>query len=1033
MWSARQWGGHAFGHARPFLRTIERYMSAPLIYLLFFLSGISGLIYQVVWVREFGNVFGNTVYSTSIVLAIFMLGLGIGSYVVGRWADRRYAAAPGTLLKAYGYVEIVIAVLGLAISLALPALGAVSAALSGYTTGDAGWNVLSPLSYIARGVIAIALLAPITLLMGGTLTLLIRHLVRSDVAVSGRTIAVLYGINTVGAAAGAFLTDFLLVPAVGLTLTQVAAVVLNLVAGAGALWLASRTEVRLKPDTPAVNVRRRGKHVRRERSVRLQPDQASASAAPVGAVIDPAQSRAVVWTSLAIGLSGFAAMGMEILWLRHFNLMLGGFRAVFSLLLTVVLLGMGIGALAGGVIVRRTTRPAWALMIVQALFIAASLAGLGLADTATLRQAGSIIEPQFASLAPWQRAVAEFRFNALPMLREVLVPALLMGCAFPLANAVVQRAEQVVGTRAGLLYLANTAGAVLGTLVAGYVLLPTLGIQGSATALVLAAAIALVPLHLVARTPGHTEGGVGRLVPAAAAVVAVAAISLWLMLPGDFIVRRFEAPRAANERVVALSEGITEIIAVTEIEGQGRSLITNGHPMSSTARLDQRYMRALAHIPLLAMPAPERVLVIGFGVGNTTHAASLHPSVRQIDVADLSRHVLEHASYFRETHGGILDDPRVKVFVNDGRQHLQMQPEGSYDLITLEPPPIAYAGVGSLYSREFYALARSRLKQGAYLTQWLPIYQVPPETGLAMIRAFLDVFPETVLLSGAQAELLLVGTTGDSIQIDPSKLQQAILAAPDVAADLVRLDLGTVTEIAGTFVGSAETLALATRDITPVTDNRPLQEYGVRSTLGNSLRGLPESVVDLASISDWCPRCLGDDGAAVGGLDTYMALMYEAYTANVVEVEAAAVATPDRRILGSRYLGSVLPDSAAVYNIIGTGLLRSGRVDEARQQFAEAMRRDPASGDTQRNLGNAQYVEGTRLQEQGRYPEAIARFRAALEIIPDSAALHNDLGIALATTGNLAEATTHFQRAVELEPDFAEARQNLERALAGRR
>ena len=128
-------------------------------------------------------------------------------------------------------------------------------------------------------------------------------------------------------------------------------------------------------------------------------------------------------------------------------------------------------------------------------------------------------------------------------------------------------------------------------------------------------------------------------------------------------------------------------------------------------------MRALVHIPLLSMPSPQRVLVIGFGVGNTTHAATLHPSVQQVDIADLSQHVLEHASYFRETNGGVLEDPRVKVFVNDGRQHLQMQPEGTYDLVTLEPPPIAYAGVGSLYSREFYTLARSRLKPGGYLTQ----------------------------------------------------------------------------------------------------------------------------------------------------------------------------------------------------------------------------------------------------------------------------------------------------------------------------
>src|SRR5207302_1993414 len=146
--------------------------------------------------------------------------------------------------------------------------------------------------------------------------------------------------------------------------------------------------------------------------------------------------------------------------------------------------------------------------------------------------------------------------------------------------------------------------------------------------------------------------------------------------------------------------------------GRGRALLTNGHAMSSTAPLDQRYMRALAHIPLLSMDAPKRVLVIGFGVGNSTHAATLHPSVERVEVADLSRQILDLASSFREANHNVLKDARVAVYVNDGRQHLQMQPPASYDLITLEPPPIAHAGVGALYSREFYQLARTRLKPG---------------------------------------------------------------------------------------------------------------------------------------------------------------------------------------------------------------------------------------------------------------------------------------------------------------------------------
>src|SRR5438128_27265 len=143
-----------------------------LLYLLFFCSGLSGLVYQVVWVRMFGNVFGNTIHSASLVVAIFMLGLGAGSYLVGGWADRRYASQPDTLLRAYGQFELVIAALGFAVALILPHLGQLSALISSYSREPSGWYALSAASYLARAGIAIVLLTPITLLMGGTLTLL---------------------------------------------------------------------------------------------------------------------------------------------------------------------------------------------------------------------------------------------------------------------------------------------------------------------------------------------------------------------------------------------------------------------------------------------------------------------------------------------------------------------------------------------------------------------------------------------------------------------------------------------------------------------------------------------------------------------------------------------------------------------------------------------------------------------------------------------------------------------------------------------
>jgi len=455
--------------------------------------------------------------------------------------------------------------------------------------------------------------------------------------------------------------------------------------------------------------------------------------------------------------------------------------------------------------------------------------------------------------------------------------------------------------------------------------------------------------------------------------------------------------------------------------------------MSSTALLDQRYMRALAHVPLLSMAAPKRVLVIGFGVGNTVHAATLHPSVERVDVAELSRHVLAHAPFFRDATADVLRHPKVSVYLNDGRQHLEMAAPGTYDLVTLEPPPIAHAGVAALYSREFYHLVRSRLTAGGYVSQWLPAYQVPGPSSLAMVRAFLDVFPQAVLLSGTQAELLLVGTTAPRLEIDPDHLRQALDRAPDVRADLARLDLGEPRDIVGAFVGSAATLSAATQVSPPVTDDRPIQEYGVLSALSTGLQGVPASLFDLSDVASWCPRCFanGRPVAAVAGLDAYLGLLREAYETPVAAVEAAATARHgQRKFLGSAYLGTVLPDTAEVYNIVGAAEQSEGRVDDAVHAFETALRLEPESPAARQNLGQIRHEQGRALLDARRFQAAAAELREAIALLPSSAVAHNDLGVALASVHDVAAAVAEFREAVTLNPDFVEARRNLDAAEA---
>ena len=929
-----------------------------MLFLLFFCSGASALIYEVVWVRVFANVFGNTIYSASIVTAIFMLGLGIGSYAAGALSDRAYAAGR-SLLRVFAVIELAIGALAFGVSVLLPHLGDFSAAVSSYTRDARGWYVLSPASYAGRAGIAIVLLTPVTMLMGATLTVLIRHLVRSGADLSGPRIGLLYGVNTLGAAIGCVLTDFAFVPGYGFRATQMIAVAINFATATGALLLKSQSP-NPKPQIPK----------------NLQ-------------IPDPGSPIPVRVAAATLMTTGFAGMGMEILWFRHFSILLGEFRAVFALLLGVVLLAMGAGSLAGGYVQRRMQRPVHLLMLVQGLFVASTLAGLAAANAraindAAVSYAARQLGPAAAGIG---RELTEIWFNARPILLVAAVPALLMGFAFPLANAIVQRTESAVGRRAGLLYLANTFGAVGGAIATGFVLLPMLGMQRSATLLMTAAALAVLPLAFGAGASPRTRSALWLSLAA-----STVAIGVWLLLPSDYLLSR--ALLFPPHRAYTISEGITELIAVTDGPDGGRVLVTNGHPMSSTELLSQRYMRAMAHVPLLALDNPQRVLVLCYGVGNTAHAATLHPTVQRVDVVDLSRHVLEQSSYFKQVNSDVLNDRRVTVYINDGRHHLQMDVD-RYDLVTLEPPPIVHAGVAALYTTEFYERVRSRLKPGGYISQWLPAYGVPHSMILSMVRSFIDVFPNAVLLSGASSNLLLIGTTGATNEIDPSRLESALMRAPAVDADLKRLDLGTPRNIVGMFVASATTLATATREVQPVTDDRPIQEYGKKSLLDFD-EGIPPPIVNVREVTTWCPACFvrGKPAPIVEGLDTYLSVLNLAYSAPPVAPAQTVATGAGRPIAGSGYLGAVVPQSQKLDSILNAAFVEK-------------------------------YQKGTDLLVARQYPEAITELRSALTWNGESAQAHNNLGIALASTGRMNEAIDQFRLALAIDPEFDDAKRNL--------
>ncbi|MFT3770939.1 MAG: tetratricopeptide repeat protein [Minicystis sp.] len=1001
---------------------------SPVPYALFFLSGISGLVYQVVWVRQFGNLFGNTVHSAALVTAVFMCGLGVGSYLAGVWADRQAGRGAPALLAAYGWSEVAIGVLGAILAWVLPRLAGISAAISSYTRDGRGWYELSAGSHALRYAVAAILLAPMTLLMGGTLTLLIRYLVAGDLARAGARIGALYGFNTAGAALGCFLTDFALVPALGLGRTQIASAAINLAVGAAAAWAAKQ------PSNTAAST--------------AAPAADASTGAPAAAPEEGAR-HAVALTAAAIALTGFAGMGMEIVWLRFLSGALGQFRAVFSLLLTVILVGMWAGALLGGWIHRRFGRPATAYVIVEALFVLATLALLASFDRAAIdRHLVEMLRDAGAARGGLSRGAQAFAM-ARAIALVVGLPSLLMGASFPLANANVQRVEAQVGRRAGALYLANTAGSVLGSLLAGFVLLPRLGAQQSVLVLAVAAAVAVVPLQLTTRRSLAEDRPLdgGDYAFAAAFVALAAALVAWaLVLPEDHL-RRRSLPDPHGDRFIAVSEGPSELLAVGVDPFGNRRLWTNGHSMSTTDPEAQRYMRAFAHVPLLMTEAPRDVLVICFGVGNTVHAASLHPSVAHLDLADLSRNVLDHGRYFAATNGGVLDDPRMRVLVNDGRQHLRMMPPGSYDLVTLEPPPISYAGVSALYSKEFYELAKSRLKPEGFVTQWLPVEQLAAPETLALVRAFLDVFPNAVLLSGERRDLVLLGTTGPSLAFDVAAVARRLRDRPAVAADLERVQLGHLAEIAGTFAANTDTLRRVTAGAAPVTDDVPSMEYSVVSKFASTT--IPRDLFDVGGLAAFCPACAGapglDDLAAhlrvlgrLYGSDAF--LRARSLSPRPVEVDLPPLLEGDdgsvaRAIARSGYLQRIVgidshglpmslraeqlaaletfasahPESSLAALRLGLAHLAADRFDTAEA----ALRRAAAAPDA---IAPAHFGLARALRRLSRTEDAIAAYRRGIELAPRDVLAHLGLAEAIFARGKPDEALPEIQRVLEIDP-----------------
>ncbi len=917
----------------------------------FWLSGAAGLIYEVVWIRRAALVFGATAPALSTVLAIFFGGLALGSWLGGRLAQR--AARP---LRIYGWLELALAGVALAATWILGATDALYGPLYRALLQYPAFLAL------ARPLVVTLALLPPTVVMGATLPLLCRHFVHHRGRIAG-PVGALYALNTLGAAAGCAAAGFWLLPAIGGWGSVLVAAGLNAAAGAAMLLAA-----------PA----------------RAEPAAAVMGAPTAGGV---ATRRSVVLAAGLFAATGLVALAAEVLWARFLALLVPNSVHTYTIALTVTLVGIVLGSGLAARIADRRERLATAFGLLLGGGAVAVLAIMSL-PPAVWRALGSGTGVYLVVLLP---------------------PAVCSGACLPIAVRMALRDPHLAPAGVGRLAALNTCGGIVGSLLAGFVLLPWWGLAGAARVVTGFGVVA----GMVALLRGG-EGGarVGRLLAGGLAVAwLIAAFLPRTRVPADFL--------APAPELVAYAEGQAATLAAVR---RGDDLALQIDRLWQ-GRLRKNHQIMAAHVPMLLHPDPRRVAVIGVGVGQTASRFLLH-DVERLDCVDIEPAIFPFiGAHFA---AGWLQDPRVHAVADDGRTFIAHGRE-TYDIISIEVGQTFRPGVESFYTREFYAQARERLREGGLLAQFVPLPFLDEPSLRRIVATFVAAMPRSLLWYNT-AELLLIG--GDALRIDPARLQQA-LSDPDLAADLAFSHWGGdawhVSDpgvFLGGFLCGPQGLTGLAADAPILRDDHPVLAYATAGVREEDLREVSLAALVARHLEPVGSLLAGPlDPAVVNAAARVQAL-------NVADISSAAHRRlgEQRRAAGDlngavAELRTALeqnPESVEVVRVLADVYLQAQRLDVAIRLFRDAVGKRPDDTGARRGLGLA-------LVQAGQLAEAETALRPAVVRDPSDAVAWNALGAALAGQDQLDEAIRCFERAVALEPGDAGARQNLQRARGEQR
>lgn len=915
-----------------------------ILYVVFFLSGATGLVYEVIWVRLTGLVFGNTSLAISTVLGAFMAGLALGSWKLGRKADR--TTNP---LRVYGLLELGIGLSAAVVPLAFRALDSFYWAIAPSLSSIPGATGLARF-----GSSFIILLTP-TFFMGGTLPVLSRFFTENVNEVE-RKVGTLYALNTFGAAAGTLAAALVLIPGLGNTRTTLVIASLNVAIGAFALWLSGRSSAPL-PESESIT----GMEERRA----------------VGHTAD----RLIL---LTLGVSGFVSMLYEVSWTRALSAMIGSSTYAFSIMLVTFLVGIALGS-----------------SLVSRWKPAANLRALGLLQLGVA--IGGLVFLVGYLLAPYALiALIRAFFYSFPAILTIqfilsaglmILATLCMGATFPLASQLYSSKFVILGRSIGNIYSINTIGAIAGSLLAGFVLLPAIGTERTIlVGLFFNSAMALLLLTGPPRPPlpeGETDPTSPSQERAAPSLEAapgeglIRAVAVILLLTatvsmrGGFFWRpdsldrgvliyshQFESrpELTVNEHyedtdVVYFKEGNNASISVRKGENY-LGLRTNGK-VDASNRGDMMTQLAIGFLPGLYHPNPKSTLVIGYGSGVTVGATAAFKEVEEIDCVEIEPAVVGAAAWFSDVNRRSYESPKVKFIFDDARNYMNTTRK-QYDVIISEPSNPWIAGVASLFTAEFYDRAAEVLKDDGVFAQWVQLYELDPEDLRMVLKEFQRKFPE-VSVWVTDSDLLMIGTRQPQ-RLDVSRIARLAESDPTVMRDFQDyLHLGRPEGFPAYYLMSSK----AVRDFASTTrrntDDHPLLEFHAPRQLFTDTRDLNLELLYEVKDGLLPPASEGDlENVYAGMIEPFLFMK----RSNLANQAMAVLAQVERKEKGS------LPLSIARLNLDSGNFQR---VEESLRQADEVISKDSVL------VAEKEELWGTLYDSLGNTREASRHFELAAQ------------------------------------------------------